>query len=418
MGECPGRGRGTREKVLGGDSQKPRKCVSVDECPPRSELIRGFTVRRSESPGRGPQAPSPTYRSRTPSPPMPEPHLHLRQQAEVRAADSPTSTEELPPLPNPNASVEDEGQGGLDERSLNVLAAREISKQMEMSGSPLSPPSLPFAGRKSVSPRPSFTTDILPSNNNDRFGQMMPPPLSSSPQFANSAGNRDVTPTPDHQQSPRLQPPPMGAMPRSTSVDSDPTQSEDPYHTPPEYLRNLSRPASPPMPPAPPLEVQVPKMSPHLPSPSTPTTTNKISVAAFRRPGMRNVSGDSPRQDSLGMGFRPSLERRENETVGLNAITPLNFRKKSLPSVPGPPVNVLSGPREREGPRSVSSPFPNLGTSEEGRGGVGRMAALTSSPEPRPRESMIGGDQDEFDYVEAYLREDGTNGYEDSGGGP
>ena len=436
MGECPGRGCGTREKVLGGDSQQSRKCVPVDECSSRLELIRGFTVRRSISPGRGPQASSPAYCSRTPTPPMPEPHPHLHQQAEVRAPDSPTSTEESHPLPNPNVSVEDEGQGGLDERSLNVLAAREISKQMELSGSPLSPPSLPFAGRKSVSPRPSFTTDNLPSNNNDRFGQMVPPPLSPSPQFTNSMENRDVTPIPDRQQSPQLPPPPIGAMPRSTSMDSDGPQSEDPYHTPPEYLRNLSTPPSPPMHPGPPLEIQIPKISPLLPSPSTPTTMNKISVAAFRRPGMKgqsnstNVRGDTLRQDSLGVGFRPSLERGKNENVGgilENVVTPLNLRKKSLPSVPGPPASLLSGPREQGVPRSVSSPYPNLRTSEEGQGGVGRMAALRSSPEPEPRESMIGG-EDEFDYLSAYLDGDerresrthnrGTNGYEHYGGGP
>ena len=402
----------------------------------------GFTVRRSVSPGRGPQPPSPMYRSRSPSPPMPDPHQRVLQQAEVHPTESPTSTEGLHPLPNPNVSVEDEGQGPLDERSLNVLAAQEISKQIGMSGSPLSPPSLPFGGRKSASPRSSFTTDIPPSNDNNRFGQSLSSPLPPLPQ------SRDVSPILDARQVPQLQPPPppIGAWPHSTSVDtvvSDPTQVDDAYHTPPEYLRNLSTPPSPPMNPASPLQVQVGQFSPILPSPSTPTTTKKISAAAFRRPGMKgpsntsNVRGDSLRQDSLGVGFRPnagrslSLERNEDENVAgfpESNVTPLNLRKKSLPPAPGPPTSVLSGPREQRGPRSVSSPFPNLGTSEQQMQGRGRMAGLSNSPESRPRDSAVGG-EDEFDYyVSAYLDEDerresaihngATNGYDQNGGGP
>ena len=387
----------------------------MHECSSRLELIRGFTVKRSISPGRGLQNPSPAYRSRSPSPPMPEPRLHVHQPTEVRPTESPTSTEELHPLPNPNGSVEDEGQDRLDERSLNVLAAREISKHMGISGSPLSPPSLPFTGRKSVSPRPSFTTDIPPSNNDNTFGQILPPP----PEFTNSTQNRDVTPSLDLQQPHQFQPPPIGNLPHSASVDSavsDLTQVDDAYHTPPEYLRNLSTPPSPSMNPAYPLQVQVPRMSPILPSPLTPSTA-KISAAAFRRPGMKgsaNTRDDSLRQGSLAMGFRlspgrsPSRERGENENAAgtpENTITPLNLRKKSLPSVPGPPSNPLSGPRDQGGGRSVSSPFPNMRTSGEQQDGPGRMPRLSGSPESRPRESMLGGEE-EFDYVSAYLNED------------
>lgn len=348
---------------------------------------------------------------------MPQPHPHVHQPAEVHPAESPTSTEELD-LPNPNMSVEDEGQGQLDERSLNVLAAREISMQMGTPvGSPLSPPSLPFTGRKNVLPRPSFATDILPLNNNPGPGQILSPPS----QFSGSTQSRDVTPTPEPQQSPQSQPPPppppIGALPYSTSVDSsifDPTQVDDAYHTPPEYLRNPSTPPSPSMNPG--LQVQIPHMSPTLPSPSTPTTTKKISAAAFRRPRMQvslntNVRGDSLRQDSLSVGFlpspgrSPSRERGDNENLaGIpeNAITPLNLRKKSLPSVPGPPTSLLSGPRDQGAPRSVSSPFPNLRTNEEQQQ---RLLPLSNSPEPQPRESMLGVDE-EFDYVSAYLNDD------------
>jgi len=216
------------------------------------------------------------------------------------------------------------------------------------------------------------------------------------------------------------------------SAVSDPTQVDDAYQTPPEYLRNPSTPSSPSMDLASPLQVQIPQMQQTLPSPSTPTTTKKISAAAFRRPRLQgplsatNVRGDSFRQDSLSVGFRPSpsWERGDNENLaGIpeNITTPLNLRKKTLPSVPGLPTSPLSGPRDQGAPRSVSSPFPNLRASEEQRPGDGRMTPSSSSPEPRPRESM-----DDFDYVSAYLNEDerrqsvvrdgATNGYEHGGG--
>lgn len=359
--------------------------------------------------------------------PMPHPHPHVHQSEEAYSTESPTSTEES--LPNPNVSVE--GQGQLDERSLNVLAAREISKQIGMSGSPLSPPSLPFAGRKSVSPRPSFTPDTPPSNNNSEFDQDLTPPAQS----IDSAQNRDATPTPDPQGPP---------LSHSTSVDSavsepDPIQVDDAYHTPPEYLRNFSTPPSPPANPEFPLQVQIPRISPTLPPASTPTTAKKISAAAFRRPGMRglsnNVRGDSFRQDSLAVGFLPSPGRSPSREIGDNEniagfpddnIAPLNLRKKSLPSVPGPPTNLLSGPRDQGAARSVSSPFPNLRASEEQQQGPGRIQPLSNSPESRPRE-LVHGDE-EFDYVSAYLDEDdrrksaihngATNMYDYSRGGP
>lgn len=401
------------------------------------DLIRSSLVRRSLSPGQNPQNPSPAYRSRTPSPPMPEPHLHVHQPAEVLPTESPTSTDE--PLPYPNVSVEDEGPSQLDERSLNALAAREISKQMEMSGSPLSPPSLPFAGRKSVSPRPSFSSEIPPSTNSSRFDQILPPLPPPQPQFTDLPQNRNVTPTPT---SPQPPPPfPTGALSHSTSMDSamaDSTQLDDPYHTPPEYIRNPSTPPSPSMTQAPPLII--PQISPNLSSsPSTPTTMKKISAAAFRRPGMKagaGLTGDSPRQDSLSMGFRRSPGRSPSREIGDdknvagipdNIIGPLNLKKKILPAVPEPPTNPLSGPRDQGAPRSVSSPFPSLRTSEEPPSGPGREPPLSSSPESQRQESTTGGDE-EFDYVSMYMNEDqrrqsaaymgGTNGYDHGEGGP
>jgi len=221
---------------------------------------------------------------------------------------------------------------------------------------------------------------------------------------------------------------------------SDLSQPEDAYCTPPEYLRNLSTPPSPSVTPV--SSPPIPQMTSSLSSASpTPTTTKKISAAAFRRPGMRgmssstNLGDDTLQQDSLSVGFRPSpgrspsRERGEDESADERldlAITPLNVRKKSLPMVPGISTNTLSGPRDPGAPRSISSPFPNLRTSEEQPSGSGRVPPSSNTPESRPRESMLGGD--EFDYVSAYLNEDerrqsgvyqgATNGRGPVGGGP
>jgi len=148
-----------------------------------------------------------------------------------------------------------------------------------------------------------------------------------------------------------------------------------------------------------------------------------------------NLRDDTLRQDSLGVGFRPSpgrspsRERGEDENGGESPdliTTPLNVRKKSLPAVPGISTNILSGPRGPGASRSISSPFPNLRTDEEQPLGPGRRLPLSSSPESRPRESMLEGDED-FDYLSAYMDGDerrqsgvyhgGTNGHGPVGGG-
>lgn len=369
-------------------------------------------MRRSVSPGQLPQTPSPAHRSRSPSPsvPMPMPHPHVHNPTDDYPTESPSSLGESLSLPNPNASIENEGPSQPDEKSLNAVAAREISKELELSGSPLFPPSLPFAGRKSVSPRPSFTTDTSALNNNSSFGQI--PPL---PQHFSSMQEGDTTPTPSLLQ-PQLQALPPPPLPHSTSTDStvsDPARVDDAYHTPPEYLRDASMPPSPPIAPPPP-----PKLAQVAPSinssPPTPTTTKKIFAAAFRRPGMKgpsstNSMGDPPRQDSLSTSFRPgrgssSQERGDDGDVGgipETTITPLNLRKKTLPMAPRTTGSNLSGPRDPGTSRSVSSPFPDLRTSGERTSG---RVTSSRTPEPGPRHSTLG--DEEFDYVSAYLNGD------------
>jgi len=379
---------------------------------------------------------------------MPEPYPHVHQPTSVEPTESPTSTDGLQPLPNPNASVEDEGSGQLDERSLNVLAAREISKwQMEMSLPPLSPPSPPFAGGRSVSPRLSFTSEIPPYP--ARAG-LVRSPSTPPPQFL----IRELTPSP--------------------------TQPDDVYNTPPEYLRNSSAPPSPPMtsvPPPPPVP-QVTSTS--SPSPPTQTTPKKLSAATFRRTGMRGLSrnvnlgggdknGDGgpddavtplnlrrkslpvvpgvstnsspspPTQTTLkkisAAAFRRAGVRGLSSNVNLgggdengdegpdDAVTPLNLRKKSLPAVPGVSTNLLSGPRGPGAARSTSSPFPSLKASGEQPLGSGRTFPSSTSSESRPQESVLGGGDEDFDYISAYLndyegRQSVTPNGTTHGGGP
>jgi hypothetical protein len=283
-----------------------------------------------------------------------------------------------------------------------------------MSSSPLSPPSLPFAGRRSVSPRPSFTNEILPYTAGAGFVKSPSPP-PPPPQSTNSMLTRELTPSPNPPRTPQLQPPPSpaAALPHSKSMDSDLTQPDDAYRTPPEYLRNFSTPPSPSMmPPSPP--------APQVTSPSTQPATKKISAAAFRRPWMRVMSNnasprdDTPRQDSLGVGFRPSpgqspSRERDNDENGVgdpdSAATPFNLRKKTLPAVPGISTNPLSGPRGPVGSRSISSPFPKLKTGEEQPLGSGRTFPLSTSPESRPRETALEDGDEDFDYLSSYFNE-------------
>ena len=373
---------------------------------------------------------------------MPQPYPYVGQPTPVRPTESPSDVNGSRPLPS--VSVEDEGPSRLDERSLNALAAREIGKQMGVSSSPLSPPSLPFAGRRSVSPRPSFSADILP-NSGGRLGRIPSPPPPPPPQFTSSGLTHEPAPSPHPPQPLQSRPPPqpsVGNFPLTQRMDSavsDLTQQDDAYHTPPEYLRNLSSPPSPSM-----AQTSLPgsQTTPTLGSPpSTPTTTGKITAAAFRRPKARGLSSntnpvdDSPRQDSLSVGFGPSpgrspnREKSSNETGdgGPDAISPLNLRKKSLPSVPGISTNISDGPRNSGTPRSISSPFPNLRANEEQPLGPGRVLPSSGPPGPRPRESVFGGN-DDFDYLSAYLNEDerehsgiysgATNGRGPVGGGP
>ena len=345
---------------------------------------------------------------------MPEPRLHVHQSTPVRATGSPTMTDESETLPNPNVSIEGEDSGQLDERSLNALAAREIGRQMEAS-SPLSPPSRPFAGRKSVSPRPSFTNEAPPHPTGGGLAGSPPPPPPPPAYFTNPTLARELAP------SPELPPPPP--RPVNTFAHSESTDSaDDAYRTPPDYLRNPSTAPSPSVTPA--SLPQVPQVTPTLSSPpSTPTTTKKITAAAFRRQGMRalssntNLGDDSTRQDSLSVGFRPSpgrspsRERGDGENRGGSPemiVTPLNLRKKTLPAVPGISTDRLGGPRSLGAsgtPRSISSPFPGLKPDEDQPHGPGKTFRSSNSPESRPRESMPGGD-DDFDYLTPYLDEE------------
>ena len=327
-------------------------------------------------------------------------------------------TDESESLPNPNVSIEGEDSSQLDERSLNALAAREIGRQMEMS-SPLSPPSRPFAGRKSVSPRPSFTNETPTYPKGGGLAGSPSPPPPPPAYFTNPTLTRELTSSPNFPQSPELAPQlpprPFDTLAPSKSTDS----ADDAYRTPPEYLRNSSTTSSPSMTPAslPPVTQVTSTLSS---APSTPNTTKKITAAAFRRPGKRGLTNNNlgdgiPRQDPLSVGFRPSPGRSpsrergdgENRDGSPETITPLNLRKKSLPAVPGTPTDRLGGPRSLGAPgapRSISSPFPSLKPGEEQPLGPGRMFSSSNSPESRPRELTLGG-EDDFD-MSAYFHED------------
>lgn len=210
---------------------------------------------------------------------------------------------------------------------------------MDRNLSPLVPPKQPFASSRSVSPRPTVVTD--------------------SPIASYARGEQKISPSSNAPQN-VLSPP----IPRSTSPSSFASAGDTPYQTPPEYFgRNpMSRATSPP-----------------ASSPMTPTNKT-ISAAAFRRPNMRPAGSSS-------------VNLSEDGGPGMVAdVTPLNFRKRSLPNV-------------------------NAALQAQNQAGMPRIPSAPGPRPPVPRDSHAL--EDDFDYISAYIDGDssGTSPPNNSGYG-
>ncbi|KAG6909753.1 hypothetical protein DXG01_015469 [Tephrocybe rancida] len=267
-----------------------------------------------------------------------------------------------------------------DERSLNAAAAREVSRELDalhfnppvsqydqdraasalhsapgytagqQANEPLAPPSAPFNGAPSPntdSPTLPYPAYNAPATTYDHPNQQAPysqEPAQYQPQPSHPSYDSQSGPRPSYDDPPRL--PPL-----TTQVAPSPYQT--PYSTPGEYPRGQG--ASP-----------ATRSSATSLNAQAPTGARTISAAAFKRP-QRIASSEVP----------PSLA----ETHG---TSPLSLKKR-LPS----------------------SPYPQGREASPIRRGRSGSPALPPAPAPSQALPAIPTDEDDYDYLSAYV-EPGT----------
>lgn len=257
------------------------------------------------------------------------------------------------PVPGP--------QDHIDESALNAAAAREVSRELdalnfsppqtERAHSPLIAPTPPFA-QNAGNIRGDVSTDSLPSapispqspigpgSPNSPPGGSLPPPKINLP-------NRSVTSLSST----------TGGTPYRTPMESPlRTPTDSPYRPP---LSNLSTGPAP---------GNRSSVSPN--SPPLPPGTRTISAAAFKR--------------------QPPRAANETGSPGPADITPLAFKKRSLPSSPYPAR--LQATREPSGQSPKDSSVPTSPVD-----GIHRRV-----PSSVPQNTFPDED-DQFDYITAYV---------------
>ncbi|KAI0693927.1 hypothetical protein C8T65DRAFT_667425 [Cerioporus squamosus] len=292
-------------------------------------------------------------------------------------------------VPSPPATQEP-----MDEKSLNAAAAREVSRELDslmMSSPPHSPaqsqpPPSPFSNRpqygapsyqpRAVSPLPALNT-MTPAGS-----QPTSPKLEGMyvrERDRSAAGSPPSRgPTQD-----TIPPAPAPASPtasdgsdqrrpsystRAPSTDTNGT----PFRTP------LGTPSGPP---------QSSSMY-NLPLTTGSNTSfqggaRMISAAAFRRQQQQQQQNAPPRNMS---------------SEGLADVSPLNVKKRPLPSSPYPSQSQMLGPGQGQGMRSVSAP--HMGPPGQGE---------QDRPVSQYRQD---GEEDEYDYISAYTdNPDRASGY-------
>jgi hypothetical protein len=288
-----------------------------------------------------------------------------------RADDRTPTTERFsqrPPLPV--MSVQEE------ERALNAAAAREVSRELDAlhfdppSQNPLNftadsgpapspyngPPPPPSYQLRDVSPMRPSGMEYLPQPR----PQAPPSQLSISSSYANAqtTTSRSGPGSPITPPSPRFSIPP-----------------------PAPQFQNQSAPALQPSssPPAPYRSSPLTNSTSSLPSSPAPQGTRTIPAAAFKRPQPRVISGPA------------------GSVPGLVETNPLLYGKRTLPSSPYPqrynqgPAQGLPQERSEDGP-------------------VAQRQRSDSSPHRQPyrNNSATLADDDQFNYIAAYVRSGGT----------
>ncbi|KAI0674363.1 hypothetical protein C8Q78DRAFT_967073 [Trametes maxima] len=333
--------------------------------------------------------------NRVPQPTSPTGELPIEADRS-RSPPSPSQARiPSPPLPVPPAEP-------ADEQSLNAAAAREVSRELDalmMSSPPVSPldkgPASPWSSRpqyasspyprQGVSPRPSIDSPMsgqAPQASSPKLEGMYvrQRDRSGSSPVSRSAAPESipvpVSPVASNEGSDQMQ----RSIPSLPRISPAPTggSTGSPYRTP------LETPLGGPPPTGSFYNLASSTGSNASFSSPAPGGVRTISAAAFRRP-VRNASGTL-------------LPEGGRQSPGLADTSPLNVKKRPLPSSPFPSPHLSANLQAPGGiiPRSVSAsggPGGELGVDDQG------ARPLTHYHQ-----------EDDFDYISAYTDVPGNNG--------
>ncbi|PIL27567.1 hypothetical protein GSI_10718 [Ganoderma sinense ZZ0214-1] len=310
----------------------------------------------------------------------------------VRSDQGPPESSPTIPPPQARTHTPPATEVLMDENALNAAAIREVSRELDalMISSPGSPPTQDLPPPSPVPGRP-FGASPSPFNRQRRDPSPLPPVNTASP-----PGSSMTSPKLENvyvRERDRSMNSPMSSIGRKmshdipssspTAVPASPTMSDGSDHgrpsmTIPQPFQDSSNgtPYRTPMgTPSPGPMYNMPATTNSTSSFSAPGGNRTISAAAFKRqpPQQRNLSSDS---------------------VGPADVSPLNVKKRPLPSSPYPsPLGSGLGPGTGL----------NLG-----------LRGATPSPqpvEPRPVSHYRSDGEDEFDYISAYTDDPRASGY-------
>nr|VWO95973.1 MFS domain-containing protein [Ganoderma boninense] len=282
----------------------------------------------------------------------------------------------------------------MDDNALNAAAIREVSRELDslMIGSPGSSPTQDRPPPSPISGRP-LGASPSPFNRQRRDPSPLPPVNTGSP-----PGSSATSPKLDNvyvRERDRSMNSPMSSIGRKMSHDiasspptaapASPTMSDGSDHGRPSMtIPQPSQASSNGTPYRTPMGTPSPAPMYNMPATTNSTSSfsaqggiRTISAAAFRRqpPQQRNLSTDS---------FGPA------------DISPLNVKKRPLPSSPYPYPSPLAG-------GLAPGAGPNLSL---------RGASPSPQPvEPRPVSHYRNDGEDEYDYISAYTDDPRASGY-------
>lgn len=323
----------------------------------------------------------------------------------------------MPQLAEPRQSASHPEDDETDEeKALNAAAAREVSRELDalmfnspirttaapeatmpLPSPPASPPAPPSRGRLSIGAEHSASPtssrfDLTYVRERDRSTSIPNSPVRSEHEHERPAPPRrsplvPSSPVTSNEASPPLQPPPAISL-RSSSPASLSLSIDTPYRTPMEF----------PWPPtAPPSFYNLPSVSGS--GTFSPGGTKTVSAAIFKRQLRSPSSPPSP----------GDAGRRQPD------VNPLVINKRGIPASPRLPTSdpfssprVVSNPNPITGP-SYLDPQPQMppSTLTSLRPSSAEGAARPHSI-ARPAEGH--GEEDEYDYISAYVDEDSSGG--------